>query len=144
MSTLNVSTIQNVSTLTTSGQVSVGGNLLMNSSYGSAAVAYGCRAWVNFNGTTASPSTMRGSGNVSSITKGSTGVYTVNFTTAMPDANYSQHIHAFPETASGSAYGAGSYRGTVAKTTSLFTFATVSYNDSSFADFQEIDVIVHR
>jgi hypothetical protein len=47
-----------------------------------------CRAWVNFNGTTASPSTIRGSFNVSSVTKNGTGDYTVNFTTAMPDANY--------------------------------------------------------
>jgi hypothetical protein len=64
-------------------------NLAFNSGYGSAATAYGCRAWVNFNGTTASPSTIRGSGNVSSVTKNGTGVYTLNFTTAMPDANYS-------------------------------------------------------
>jgi hypothetical protein len=50
---------------------------------------YKCRAWVNFNGTTATPSTIRGSGNVSSVTKNGTGDYTINFTTAMPDANYS-------------------------------------------------------
>jgi len=47
-----------------------------------------CRAWVNFNGTTASPSTIRGSFNVTSVTKNGTGDYTVNFTTAMVDANY--------------------------------------------------------
>lgn len=49
---------------------------------------YKCRAWVNFNGTTASPSTIRGSGNISSVTKNSTGSYTVNIDTDMPDANY--------------------------------------------------------
>ena len=49
---------------------------------------YACRAWVNFNGTT-SPGTIRASGNVSSVTRNSTGTYTVNFTTSMPDANYS-------------------------------------------------------
>jgi hypothetical protein len=48
---------------------------------------YACRAWVNFNGT--GTVAIRGSGNVSSITDNSTGDYTVNFTTAMPDANYS-------------------------------------------------------
>lgn len=47
-----------------------------------------CKAWVNFDGTTASPSTIRGSYNVSSITKGSTGNYTVNFSTALTDGNY--------------------------------------------------------
>jgi multidrug efflux pump subunit AcrA (membrane-fusion protein) len=66
---------------------SFSGDLSFNSGYGSAAVAYGCRAWVNFNGTT-SPGTIRGSGNVSSVTRNGTGDYTVNFTTAMPDANY--------------------------------------------------------
>jgi hypothetical protein len=47
---------------------------------------YPCRAWVNFNGT--GTVAIRASGNVSSITDNGTGDYTVNFTTAMPDANY--------------------------------------------------------
>ena len=46
-----------------------------------------CKAWVNFNGTT-SPGTIRSSYNVSSVTKNGTGDYTVNFTTALADANY--------------------------------------------------------
>jgi len=50
--------------------------------------AYQCRAWVNFDGTTSSPSTIRGSANVTSVTKNTTGVYTLNFTNAMPDTNY--------------------------------------------------------
>ena len=57
---------------------------LLNAS-GSAPV-YACRAWVNFNGT--GTVAIRGSGNVSSITDNGTGDYTVNFTTAMVDANY--------------------------------------------------------
>jgi hypothetical protein len=63
------------------------GNLKFNSGYGSVATAYGCRAWVNFNGT--GTVAIRASGNVSSITDNGTGNYTVNFTTALPDANYS-------------------------------------------------------
>ena len=47
---------------------------------------YGARAWVNFNGL-GTPA-IRASGNVSSITDNGVGDYTVNFTTAMPDANY--------------------------------------------------------
>ena len=62
------------------------GNLQFNSGYGSAATAYACRAWVNFNGT--GTVAIRASGNVSSITDNGTGDYTINFTTAMPDANY--------------------------------------------------------
>jgi hypothetical protein len=48
---------------------------------------YWCRAWVNFNGT--GTVAIRASGNVTSITDNGTGDYTVNFTTAMPDTNYS-------------------------------------------------------
>lgn len=66
-----------------------------NKSFDSASVAtvsgtapiYMCRAWVNFNGT--GTVAIRSSGNVSSITDNGTGNYTVNFTTAMSDANYS-------------------------------------------------------
>jgi hypothetical protein len=46
-----------------------------------------CKAWVNFDGTT-SPGTITSSFNVSSVTRTSTGDFTVNFTTAMVDANY--------------------------------------------------------
>ena len=62
-------------------------NLQFNSGYGSNATAYGCRAWVNFDGN--GVVAIRLSGNVSSITDNGTGDYTVNFTTAMPDVNYS-------------------------------------------------------
>ena len=51
------------------------------------APSYSARAWVNFNGTGAVA--IRESGNVSSITDNGTGDYTINFTTAMPDADYS-------------------------------------------------------
>ena len=68
------------------GEFDASGNFLMNSGYGSAAVAYGCRAWVNFNGT--GTVAIRASGNVTSITDNGVGDYTANFTTAMPDANY--------------------------------------------------------
>jgi len=47
---------------------------------------YPCRAWVNFNGT--GTVAIRASGNVTSITDNGTGDYTVNFTAALPDANY--------------------------------------------------------
>ena len=50
------------------------------------APSYSARAWVNFNGT--GTVAIRDSGNVSSITDGGTGLYAVNFTTAMPDINY--------------------------------------------------------
>ena len=48
---------------------------------------YTAKAWVNFDGT--GTVAIRASGNVSSITDNGTGDYTVNFTVAMVDANYS-------------------------------------------------------
>jgi hypothetical protein len=47
---------------------------------------YKCRAWVNFNGV--GTVAIREAGNVSSITDGGTGIFTVNFTTAFADSNY--------------------------------------------------------
>jgi hypothetical protein len=44
------------------------------------------KAWVNFNGT--GTVAIRASYNVASITDNGVGQYTVNFTAAMPDANY--------------------------------------------------------
>jgi hypothetical protein len=67
MSTLRVTTVTNPS----GGQPTIDGL---------------ARAWVNFNGT--GTVAIRASLNVSSITDNGTGDYTVNFTTAMPDANY--------------------------------------------------------
>jgi hypothetical protein len=71
---------------TEQARITAAGLFQFNSGYGSVATAYGCRAWVNFNGT--GTVAIRASGNVSSITDNGTGEYTVNITTAMPDANY--------------------------------------------------------
>jgi hypothetical protein len=46
------------------------------------------KAWVNFNGNT-NPPTIRDSYNVSSVTKSGTGIYLINFSNPMVDANYS-------------------------------------------------------
>ena len=51
------------------------------------APSYSARAWVAFQGT--GTVSIRGSGNVSSITDLNTGRYAVNFSTTMPDTNYS-------------------------------------------------------
>jgi len=67
------------------------GTALAETPSGSAPLAF-TRAWVNFNGT--GTVAIRSSYNVTSITDNSTGNYTVNFTTAMPDANYACAISA--------------------------------------------------
>ena len=91
MSTLKTVNIQHPSSASVNAGTDTSGNFLTNSGYGSLATAYGCRAWVNFNGTgtTATNQTIRASGNVTSVYKNGTGDYTVNFTTALVDANYS-------------------------------------------------------
>ena len=74
----------------TESAISTPNNALIKSALnaGGNAPVYACRAWVNFNGRTYTP-TIRMSGNVSSLTYNNDGDYTVNFMTAMPDENYS-------------------------------------------------------
>ena len=123
---------------------SANANFQFNSGYGSVATAYGCRAWVNFNGT--STVAIRGSGNVSSITDNGTGNYTMNFTTAMPDANYSAVV-----TAGGNAVGrqpvisasVDSSGNTVAPTTSAFRFNVVIISVTN-TDADYLNVCIFR
>lgn len=62
------------------------GQMSTTNGAGTLALAYDARVWVNFNGT--GTVAIRASGNVSSITDNGVGDYTVNFATAMTDANY--------------------------------------------------------
>ena len=103
---------------------------------------YMCRAWVNFNGT--GTVAIRASGNVSSITDNGVGNYTVNFTTAMPDANYS------PITAVGKgAIGVddviqGAAKGSSNITTSSYQVATVNAGGTAFIDVNYVHVAIIR
>jgi hypothetical protein len=124
--------------LAVTGTGSVGGNLSFNSGYGSAAVAYGCRAWVNFNGT--GTVAIRASGNVSSITDNGTGDYTANFTTAMPDASYS---------VSGSTVGSSTGSGfvdsrAVALLAGSCRFGTFSANVAALRDHDYVEINIFR
>jgi hypothetical protein len=84
----NVFTIRQSNNTTSNNRlrVTATGLFQFDSGYGDIATAYGCRAWVNFNGT-GTPAIV-GSGNVSSITDSGVGIYVVNLTNAMPDTNY--------------------------------------------------------
>jgi len=92
MSTLRTTNLKHASSasnnivLDSSGHASITNDLKFNSGYGSAATAYGVRAWVNFDGT--GTVSIRDSGNVSSITDHTTGDYSVNLTNNLSDANY--------------------------------------------------------
>jgi hypothetical protein len=65
--------------------IDTSGNLQFNSGYGSVATAYGCRAWVTYNGSTGA---VIASGGVSSVTKLGPGDWQINFSITFPDANY--------------------------------------------------------
>jgi hypothetical protein len=65
----------------------IAANAVTTAKLGSAEASGLCKAWVNFNGT--GTVAIRASYNVSSITDNASADYTVNFTTALSDANYS-------------------------------------------------------
>jgi hypothetical protein len=131
--TLNAGALTN-----TTGSFS--GNLSFNSGYGSAAVAYGCRAWVNFNGT--GTIAIRSSGNVSSITDRGIGEYTVNFTTAMPDVNYA--VTSLTDSASSGTALSMFTRSDVAYSTSAVAVTTRAFNTASGVDSSIVNVSIFR
>ena len=120
MSTLRVDTIQNASG--TDSPINVPGT---------------AKAWVNFNGT--GTVAIRASYNVSSITDNGTGSYAVNFTTAMPDANYcGVSSSGYPAVADTVTTLVGA-----APTTSAFAFLTRTLAGSSY-DPQYVMVAIFR
>jgi len=90
------------------------------------------KAWVNFDGT--GTVAIRASGNVSSITDNSTGNYTVNFTTAMSDANYAALITGEQVT----------IYGPVSSTTSAYRLASYVPATSAVVDRSVICVTIFR
>jgi len=93
------------------------------------------KAWVNFNGT--GTVAIRDSFNVSSITDRGTGQYTINFTNAMPNANYS--ICATVGTNSG---GFGSQFAPTSYSTSSFTFNVYDRIGDSVVDTAFVNIAV--
>ena len=80
---------------------------------------YASRAWVNFNGT--GTVAIRASANVSSITDSGVGLYDVNFTTSMTDANYAPVVTAY--SSSSALYAIGGQTNGQAPTTAKFRIA---------------------
>lgn len=109
----------------------IAANAVTTAKLGSDEVSGLCKAWVNFNGT--STVAIRASYNVSSITDNGTGLYTVNFTTAMPDTNYAYGLNSQSAESAGSA---GTLNNTVGtrSTSSLqvASFGTSVYQDHFF------------
>jgi hypothetical protein len=105
--------VGNIKSLTTSPPV------IRNSS--DTEIGYFCRAWVNFNGT--GTVAIRASGNVSSIGDTGTGSYSINFSNAMSDANYSAVCDAQASTSN--------LFGTFVDSFSTGSFRVVTVNSSS-------------
>ena len=129
---------------TACGQFDSSANFKFNSGYGSVATAYGCRAWVNFNGT--GTVAIRASGNVTSITDNGTGDYTVNFTTAMPDANYSVNVSkgVTGTRRTIASYGVDSSGTPVTPTTSAIRLICFDESTSAMIDMAGVSVVIFR
>mgnify|MGYP003140767228 CR=1 FL=1 len=114
---------------------------------GSAGI-YACRAWVNFDGGSGSGTghsdiTIRGSGNVTSITDGGTGKYTVNFTTAMPDNDFAAVVGGYFSTGDGDG-GTGPQIRRQAFTTGTVGVRGVATDSPAFADVDVATVAIFR
>ena len=104
-----------------------------------------CRAWVNFNGT--GTVAIRASFNVTSITDNGTGDYTVNFTTAMSDANYQVSTTAMVVADQGSSFQFGIRTTTntsTAATTKTTTALRLLSRRESDVDLNEANVSIFR
>ena len=102
------------------------------------AVKGSAKAWVNFNGT--GTVAIRASYNVSSITDNGTGDYTVNFTTAMGDANYSAHYALGDNSLANSII----YAFTSTFSTSAHRVYTVKRSDGGLLDQTYVSVAIFR
>ena len=133
MSTLKTNTIQHL----TSGF----NNVVAHTDGAGTANAVHCRGWVNFDGT--GTVTIRASFNVSSITDNNTGSYTVNFSNAMPDANYSVSFTPLRSLSDLGTQGCGSLR-SGARSTTTCILGTTDMNDTVFQDAVDVNVTVFR
>jgi hypothetical protein len=130
MSTIAATNLKNAS--------SGSNNIVLNTdgSIGGTCLTQTCRAWVNFNGT--GTVAIRASYNVSSITDNGVGVYTVNFTTALADANYSAVVGGNEQ---------GSLTGVIGVTQTLAAGSLQLYNyspSSILGDRATISVAIFR
>lgn len=124
MSTLRVNTIQNVAG---SGDPAING---------------AAKAWVNFNGT--GTVAIRASFNVSSITDHGTGDYSLNFTNAFSDINYSTVFGANDAAGSGTNLGMATGKRGTAQTTTQVGVRTKYNQDGSLADMDYVFVACFR
>ncbi len=98
-------------------------------------------AWVNFNGTT-SPGTIRSSYNVGSVTKGGTGLYTVNFAAALSDANYSTVLTGIALVSTNNSQGTPQLRNGSTPSTSSVSIQVGAHDSNNLLDSSNVNVAV--
>jgi hypothetical protein len=136
----NTSTDRTLTLPDSSGTVATAESTLSQFNASGSAPVYACRAWVNFNGT--GTVAIRASGNVTSITDNGTGDYTVNFTTAMSDANYG--YTATPQYRSGVASFGAALNFARLPTTTNFSLLTFNSGTSALLDSDYVSVAIFR
>ena len=104
-----------------------------------------CVAWVAFNGTSGA---VLGGYNVGSVTRNSTGNYTVNYTNALADTLYcvsGSTVGTTNLTGSGNATGIFNLpTATSVKSTTQVSLAVVNNNDSANVDANCVSIVIHR
>lgn len=120
--------------------IDVTGSASKLSTASGSAPSYSARAWVNFDGT--GTVAIRASGNVTSITDNGVGDYTVNFTTALVDANYivagtgsGATTNMLPITPADS---------TTARTQSAMRFVILASNGGTAVDCAQVGIAIFR
>lgn len=96
-----------------------------------------CRAWVNFNGNSGASPVIRASFNVSSVTRNSTGFYTITYATALTDVNYATVTSVGNDTINNTAITVGARATTTVK-------VIVSNTSGSVIDDSYIGVSIFR
>ena len=142
-SATNASAATNATLATLATLATTAGKL---STAGGSAPSYSARAWVNFLGSSGG---IRASQNVSSVTRNGTGDYTVNFSTAMSDANFAGNVNG-----SGVVNGQhlpiflgspGSNDTSSHPSASAFRFSAYNVTNSGLrGDPSEVNVSIHR
>lgn len=129
MSTIKTDNLQNAA-----GTLSVPVGTVVNGS---------AKAWVNFNGT--GTVAIRAAFNVSSITDNGTGQYTLNFTTALSDANYAPviSVSTLNHGTGCSVRSASNFSAPVTKTTTALSVGS-STDSGTFLDATELYVAIFR
>lgn len=116
---------------------------MLNGNQSGSAPIYGCRAWVNFDGTLTGTNAPRAGGNVTSVTRNGAGDYTINFTVPMQDANYAVTIAASDAPSGGNQIGIVK-DSTTPRTSGLFRVTLSNIGGTALGDSTYVNLAIFR